>query len=320
MLDKLYLDLTDDQSEALHSGLKLAMEFSTVGNFANSVKKLVEYAYTDTDVLHPYWEKYAKEYDKFLWQNKTLSKYSMNTFEDCAEWWDDKISLLIGSKKQYKKDQVGRRHYTINLSNGTEKKCNELFTSKLKLDVFPLLLDLIIRLSIGQLETMWQVVNGIINAKTGAPVDELYCVLPREVETYRDRMFTIFPMMGSLGIGSEKLTDNVKLLYEMYKAFQYEYHCYGVDSYVPIKISHTDAPLPEFGFEEQFICDYSEDMATLEKAYKNSLTDDYKILRSPIIDSGKLYFPVGDYSGTTYQCMKLDQKLYRKVNGYYAIR
>ena len=320
MLDKLYLELTDNQLETLHSGLKLALEFSCIGNFTNGVKRLVNFAYVDKDVLHPYWGKYAKEYEKILWHNKTLPEYSMNAFEDCAEWWDDKIFLLIGSKDQYKKDQLGRRHYTINLNDGTEKNCNGLFTAKLKLDTFPLLLDLIIRLSLGQIETMWTVVNGIIDVKTKKPVNELFSVLPRDVETYRDRMFTIFPMMGSLGIGSEKLTDNVKSLYEIYKAFQYEYHCYGVDSYGPIKISHTFDPLPVFGFEEQFICDYTEDVTALEEAYKNSLTNDYKILRSPIIDDGTLYFPVGDYSGTTYQRMKQGQKLYRKVNGYYTIR
>lgn len=320
MLDKVYMKLTDRQLETIHDGLKLAMEFSSIGGFANGVKRLVDFAYVDKDVLHPYWEKYAKEYDKILWQNKEIPEFRMNSFEDCAEWWDDKICLLLGSKGKYKKDQLGRSCYVIELNDGTEKNCNGLFTAKVKLNTFPLLLDLIVRLSIGQLETMWTVVNGIVDVKTGEPVDELYSVLPRDVETIRDRMFTIFPIMGSLGIGSDKLTDDVKSLYEMYKAFQYEYNCYGVDSYGAIKITQNYEPLPKFGFDKQYVCDYTEDLKALKKMYKKSLTEDYKILRTPIIEDDALYFPIDGHPCTTYQCMKAGQKLYRKVNGYYNIR
>lgn len=183
-------------------------------------------------------------------------------------------------------------------------------------------LDLIIRLSLGQWDNLGTVLNKITD-KRGKHVYLTYFCNEPFVKMYRNHFISAFnPISGaeSFGIHSKEISENVRSIYEVYKALMFEWKPYGVYDTVPKKIAKDNEPLPCIEFPLPYILTYYGDF---EEAVLKIEQDDYpyKVRKVMVCDDDPdtIYLPIEDEYYRAYRLLQVGDRVYRKLNGYYVV-
>ena len=140
---------------------------------------------------------------------------------------------------------------------------------------------------------------------------------------YRNRFISAFnPISGaeSFGIYSKEISENVRSVYEVYKALMFEWKPYGVYDTVPKKIAKDNEPLPCIEFPLSYILTYYGDF---EEAVSKIEQDDYpyKVRKVMVCDDDPdtIYLPIEDECYRAYRLLQVGDRIYRKLNGYYVV-
>lgn len=124
----------------------------------------------------------------------------------------------------------------------------ELEVNSGDLEILELAADTTIRLALGQ----WDILGKIlmkIRDKGGQAIYKHYFCFEPFVPVYRNRILPVFNQLGvaigcSFGIYSKEISENIRSIYEVYKALMFEWKPYGVYDTAPKKIAKDNEPLP----------------------------------------------------------------------------
>lgn len=124
----------------------------------------------------------------------------------------------------------------------------ELEVNSGDLEILELATDTTIRLALGQLDILGKILMKIRD-KDGQAIYKHYFCFDPFVPVYRNRILPVFNQLGvatgcSFGIYSKEISENIRSIYEVYKALMFEWKPYGVYDTAPKKIAKDNEPLP----------------------------------------------------------------------------
>ena len=195
-----------------------------------------------------------------------------------------------------------------------------------ELRVFMQVLDFPYRVVAGQWDTFGQWLNQIYDAE-GSPIYESWWCNEPFVDVYRNDIIAVYDNKGlspgaSFGVMSSELSEDTRVLYDLYEVFMHEYSGVGVHSYKPRKAENTNDKMPIVEFDVDYLFEFTNEIANpaqTDALVNQKFSVNSKSLRKFEGYDNELFAPCAEDIGTLYQMLTLGDKVFLKKNGFFYI-